>query len=93
MNEPRYDVIAIGNAIVDVIAPCSDELIEELQLNRGGMTLVDTDRARELYDAMGPAREASTSVIPPLLRSSSPMSSSSHGAMTSTMALPMAITS
>ena len=59
MNEPRYDVIAIGNAIVDVIAACSDELIEELQLNRGGMTLVDTDRARELYEAMGPARETS----------------------------------
>jgi sugar/nucleoside kinase (ribokinase family) len=59
MNEPRYDVIAIGNAIVDVMAPCSDELIEELQLARGGMTLVDTDRAHELYDAMGPAREIS----------------------------------
>ncbi len=59
MNEARYDVIAIGNAIVDVIAPCSDELIEELQLNRGGMTLVDTARAQELYDAMGPARETS----------------------------------
>ena len=59
MNEPRYDVIAIGNAIVDVIAACSDELIEELQLNRGGMTLVDTERARELYEAMGPARETS----------------------------------
>ena len=42
MNEPRYDVIAIGNAIVDVMAPCDDELIDELQLNRGGMTLVDT---------------------------------------------------
>ena len=59
MNEPRYDVIAIGNAIVDVMAPCDDELIEELQLNRGGMTLVDTARAKELYDAMGPAREIS----------------------------------
>lgn len=59
MNDARYDVIAIGNAIVDVIAPCTDELIEELQLNRGAMTLVDTQRARELYDAMGPAHEAS----------------------------------
>ncbi|OYW47105.1 MAG: adenosine kinase [Sphingomonadales bacterium 32-68-7] len=59
MNDPRYDVIAIGNAIVDVMAPCDDELIEELQLNRGGMTLVDPPRARELYDAMGPAREIS----------------------------------
>jgi len=59
MTQPRYDVIAIGNAIVDVMAPCTDELIEELQLNRGGMTLVDTARAQELYDAMGPAREIS----------------------------------
>jgi len=59
MTEPRYDVIAIGNAIVDVMARCEDELIEELGLNHGGMTLVDADRAQELYDAMGPAREIS----------------------------------
>ncbi|MFA6218653.1 MAG: adenosine kinase [Erythrobacter sp.] len=59
MTEPRYDVIAIGNAIVDVMSPCTDELIEELGLAKGGMTLVDTDRARELYEAMGPAREIS----------------------------------
>jgi sugar/nucleoside kinase (ribokinase family) len=59
MTEARYDVIAIGNAIVDVMAPCSDELIEELGLHRGGMTLVDAARAHELYDAMGPAREIS----------------------------------
>ena len=57
--EPRYDVIAIGNAIVDVMAPCNEELIAELGLNKGGMTLVDTARAQELYDAMGPAREIS----------------------------------
>lgn len=59
MNEPRYDVIAIGNAIVDVMSPATDELIEELELNRGGMTLVDAGRAKELYAAMGPAREIS----------------------------------
>jgi len=58
-NSPRYDVIAIGNAIVDVMAPCEDELIEELQLNRGGMTLIDTDGARKLYDAMPAAKEIS----------------------------------
>ncbi len=57
--EPRYDVIAIGNAIVDVMAPCSDELIEALGLARGGMTLVDAEQARALYAAMGPAREIS----------------------------------
>lgn len=59
MTEPRYDVIAIGNAIVDVMAPCQDELIEELGLAKGGMTLVDTARAEELYAAMGPAKEIS----------------------------------
>jgi sugar/nucleoside kinase (ribokinase family) len=59
MTEPRYDVIAIGNAIVDVMAPCADELIEELGMVRGGMTLIDTDQAQNLYDAMGPAREIS----------------------------------
>lgn len=58
-NAPRYDVIAIGNAVVDVIASCDEELIEELQLNRGGMTLIDEARAEELYSAMPPAREVS----------------------------------
>jgi len=59
MTQPRYDVIAIGNAIVDVVAPCSDELIVELNMAKGGMTLIDADQARDLYDAMGPAREIS----------------------------------
>jgi len=58
-NPPRYDVIAIGNAVVDVIASCEEELIGELQLNRGGMTLIDEARADELYEAMPPARELS----------------------------------
>jgi sugar/nucleoside kinase (ribokinase family) len=59
MTQPSIDVIAIGNAIVDVMAPATDEAIANLGLARGGMTLVDTERARELYDAMGPAREIS----------------------------------
>lgn len=59
MSEPTTDVIAIGNAIVDVMAPCADDLIGTLGLERGGMTLVDTARAQELYDAMGPAKEIS----------------------------------
>ncbi|MFW2349610.1 adenosine kinase [Qipengyuania sp.] len=59
MTAPRYDVIAIGNAIVDVMAPCDEELIDELDLNKGGMTLVDEEGARRLYSAMGPAREIS----------------------------------
>lgn len=59
MPQPSIDVLAIGNAIVDVLAPCGDELIESLGMARGGMTLIDTDRAHGLYDAMGPAREIS----------------------------------
>jgi sugar/nucleoside kinase (ribokinase family) len=59
MSEPTYDVVAVGNAIVDVMAPCDDARIAELGMARGGMTLVDTDRARALYDAMGPGREVS----------------------------------
>ncbi|MWV26409.1 adenosine kinase [Aurantiacibacter rhizosphaerae] len=59
MTSPRYDVIAIGNAIVDVMAPASDELVEELGMTKGGMMLVDADQAKDLYDAMGPAKEIS----------------------------------
>ena len=59
MTAPRYDVIAIGNAIVDVMAPASDELVDELGLTKGGMQLVDADGARDLYEAMGPAKEIS----------------------------------
>ena len=53
MPTPSLDVVAIGNAIVDVMSPCSDDAIEELGMARGGMTLIDTARAHALYDAMG----------------------------------------
>ena len=59
MTDTRYDVIAIGNAIVDVMAACDDATIERLSLNKGGMTLVDAEGAARLYDAMGPAKEIS----------------------------------
>ena len=55
----QYDVVAIGNAIVDVMAPCADGLIDQLGMTRGGMMLIDTPRAHALYAAMGPAREIS----------------------------------
>lgn len=56
---PTLDVIAIGNAIVDVMAHCEDDLIAQLGLERGGMTLVDTEGANRLYAAMGRATEIS----------------------------------
>jgi sugar/nucleoside kinase (ribokinase family) len=58
-SEIRYDVLAIGNAIVDVIAETDDAFIEEEALTKGGMQLIDAERAHQLYDAMGPAREIS----------------------------------
>ncbi len=54
-----YDVVGIGNAIVDVIARVDDAFLAETGVERGVMTLIDTGRARELYGAMGPAREVS----------------------------------
>jgi len=59
MTAPTLDVVAIGNAIVDVMSPCTDADIDRLGLAKGGMTLIDADRAAELYAAMGPAREIS----------------------------------
>ncbi len=59
MTEARYDVLAIGNAIVDVISETNDEFIELEQLTKGGMQLIDAERAEQLYSAMGPAREIS----------------------------------
>ena len=54
-----YDVAAIGNAIVDVIAPSSEDFIADQSLPKGGMTLIDDRRADELYEAMAPGQEAS----------------------------------
>jgi sugar/nucleoside kinase (ribokinase family) len=53
------DVVGIGNALIDVLSHESDAFLEAQGLVKGGMELIDTDRARSLYDAMGPATEAS----------------------------------
>ena len=55
----RYDVVAIGNAIVDVIASATDDFIDSEKLSRGSMQLIDAPRATELYGKMGPGREVS----------------------------------
>ena len=59
MSDPKYDVVAIGNAIVDVMAPCEDDKIAALGMTRGGMALIDAQQAHSLYTEMGPAREVS----------------------------------
>jgi sugar/nucleoside kinase (ribokinase family) len=55
----RLDVVAIGNAIVDILAPAEDGQIVELGLTKGGMQLVDAAGADALYAQMGSAVEAS----------------------------------
>jgi sugar/nucleoside kinase (ribokinase family) len=54
-----YDVAAIGNAIVDVIAPSSDDFLADEGLAKGGMVLIDDDQAIKLYSRMAPGIEAS----------------------------------
>lgn len=55
----RFDVVAIGNAIVDVIARADDALIAAEGLAKGSMRLIDAAEAARLYEAMGPAVEMS----------------------------------
>ncbi|MCO5082272.1 MAG: adenosine kinase [Rhizobiaceae bacterium] len=54
-----YDVLCIGNAIVDIIAQCDDDFLVENGIIKGAMNLIDADRAELLYSRMGPAIEAS----------------------------------
>ncbi|MDP2291678.1 MAG: adenosine kinase [Actinomycetota bacterium] len=55
----KYDVVGVGNALVDVISHADDGFIAQYELVKGSMTLVDTDRALFLYRALGSAVEMS----------------------------------
>ena len=59
MAAPRYDVLGIGNAIVDVIARAEDDFLVAQGMHKGAMTLIDEARATAIYAAMGPATESS----------------------------------
>jgi sugar/nucleoside kinase (ribokinase family) len=59
MTAPRYDVLGIGNAIVDVLARTDDAFLRQHGLVKGAMTLIDAERAEALYGAMGPGIEIS----------------------------------
>ncbi len=59
MDDCRFDVVGVGNAIVDVIANVEDEFIDTHSLSRGTMTLIDAERATSLYAAMPPGIETS----------------------------------
>ncbi len=59
MSRTVYDVIGVGNAIVDVIAPCDEAFLKDQGIEKGAMTLIDEARASELYAAMAPGKEVS----------------------------------
>lgn len=63
MSEPVYDVVAVGNALVDVLAQVSEEFIAAQKkasgMEKGVMTLIDQVRAVELYAQMGKGIETS----------------------------------
>ena len=59
MTETRFDVVGIGNAIVDVLTNGGGDILREHGLVKGTMTLVDAAAADRLYERMGPAIESS----------------------------------
>jgi sugar/nucleoside kinase (ribokinase family) len=52
-------ILGISNAIVDVLAHVDVDFLEKIGAPRGSMTLIDEERAHEIYDMMGPATEMS----------------------------------
>jgi len=58
-SPPAFDVVGIGNALVDVIAHAGDDFLARHDLVKGSMTLVDIDRALGLYGSLGAAVEMS----------------------------------
>jgi len=57
--DKQTDVLAIGNAIIDVIADADDAFLAREGMTAGSMRLIDADKAVELYENMSPGREIS----------------------------------
>lgn len=55
MTDTIFDVLCIGNAIVDVLSTVEDDFLDRQTIVKGSMTLIDEGRAEHLFDAMGPA--------------------------------------
>jgi sugar/nucleoside kinase (ribokinase family) len=59
MAAAKYDVLGIGNAIVDILAKTEDDFLVRHGMTKGAMALIDEARATAVYKAMGPATEIS----------------------------------
>ncbi len=59
MTASRFDILGIGNAIVDVVAQANDAFLSKHDMRKGAMTLIDAETAESLYAAMPPGQESS----------------------------------
>ena len=55
----RFDILGIGNAIVDVVSPAGDDFLSRHDMRKGGMALISAEQAEALYAAMPPGQESS----------------------------------
>ena len=59
MALPTYDILGIGNAIVDVVARAEDNFLSRHDMHKGAMILIDAAAADQIYAAMPPGQESS----------------------------------
>jgi sugar/nucleoside kinase (ribokinase family) len=59
MSRPSFDILGIGNAIVDVVAQAPEAFLSKHDMHKGAMALIDAERAEQLYRLMPRARESS----------------------------------
>lgn len=59
MPETQYDVLGIGNAIVDILVHADDALLDSEGMEKGSMTLIDAEESKNLYQKIGAAIECS----------------------------------
>jgi len=59
MSSVRFDILGIGNAIVDVVAPSDHGFLSKHDMHPGSMALIDADRAEMLYREMPKGAETS----------------------------------
>ena len=56
---PRFDILGIGNAIVDVLAPVEEQFLSRHDMRKGSMALIDAATAQTIYHAMPAGQETS----------------------------------
>ncbi len=59
MQNLKYEVVGIGNAIVDILAKIEDKFLKDQGLIKSSMTLIDQDKAKQIYNDMPQAIEIS----------------------------------